>query len=185
MGKRQDNELDAIRLYADGNEIPAIADELGVSENSLRKWKKRAGTEWDDARKAARQSQIANIEDVGSRIRRAREIATQITGNAKDQGELGLLLNQGLQTMVFDLMGQIQTVGLDADDIGPLTKLLNNLSLALGRTEQAASRNQKTALEIRKQAFQDAATEVEKQADTMQIKPETLDFIKKVIYGLA
>lgn len=185
MGKRQELELEAIRLYADGNEIPAIAEQLDVSENSLRKWKGRAGTEWQDARKAARQSQLASMEDVGSRLRRSREIAAQMAGSAKDQGAVGLVLNQGLQTMIYDVMEKIDTVNVDPEEIGKLSKVIGNLTLALGRTEQAGSINLKREREIRKQALEDAAGEVEKQADTMQLKPATLDYIKKVIYGLA
>jgi hypothetical protein len=157
MGKRQEQELDAIRLYADGTEIPAIAVDLQVSENSLRQWKKRAGTEWDDARRAARKGQLASMEDVGSRIRRSREITTQLTGNAKNQGELGLLLNQSLQTMVFDMLGQISTTGIvDMETMAATTDQLKGLSLTLARLEKSASDNLKRDAEIRNQAHENA-----------------------------
>ena len=43
MGKRAEKEQAAIELYAGGMEIPQVSAELGVSENSLREWRKRAG----------------------------------------------------------------------------------------------------------------------------------------------
>jgi len=186
MGKRQELELDAIRLFAEGNEIPAISEQIGVSENSLRQWKKRAGTEWQDARKAARQSQLVSMEDVGSRLRRSREITSQLLGDARSQSEMGMALNQALQTGIYDLMGQIQTIDVeDGAAIDAAIERVNMLTLSLGRLETAAFRNNKTVVEIRKKALEDAAIEVEKQSDTMQLKPETLSYIKKVIYGLA
>lgn len=164
MGKRQELEMAAIRLYADGNEIPAIAVTLDVSENSLRDWKRRAGPEWDDARRAARSAQLADMEDVGARIRRSREIAAQITGSAKDQSAVGMVLNQTVQTMLYDLMSQIDTAAIDPEQLGTMSKLIANLTLALGRTEQAAARNQKTAAEIRKQLLEEVTKKVD--ADT-------------------
>jgi hypothetical protein len=186
MGKRQELELEAIRRYAAGEEIPAISEVIGVSENSLRKWKQRAGTEWQDARKAARQSRLASMEDVGKRIRRSQEITAQLLGDAKSQSGMGLVLNQALQTSIYDLIGQIQTLDVDDEDaINTALDRVNLLTLALGRLETAAFRNNKTVAEIRKQALVDAADAVEKQTDTLQLKPETLDYIKKVIYGLS
>ncbi|NVO00024.1 MAG: DUF3486 family protein [Geobacteraceae bacterium] len=190
MGKRQDHELMAIRLYADGMEIPEISQkskEEGwyVSENTLRKWRDRAGTEWQDARKAARASTLVNMEDVGSRIRRSREIASQIMGDAKDQSALGLVLIQTLQTMLFDLMGQINTVSVDPDELGGLTKMVTNLTLALGRTEQSMSRNQQNAAEIRKQTTEKAAEIAGDTAKQAGVSAETIAIIRRDILRMA
>lgn len=182
MGKRAELEIEAIRLYAEGNEIPAIAAALEVSENSLRKWKARAGTEWADARKAARADRIVAIEDIGSRLRRSREIASQITGSARDQGAVGLVLNQSVQTMLYDLMEKIDTTtAIDPDDMGKMSKLIGNITLALGRTEQAASRNLKTAAEIRKTALNDAAAAVESEAKRQGASAATIDSLRAAI----
>jgi len=189
MGKRQDLELDVIRLYADGNEIPAISAELGVSENSLRQWKKRAGTEWDDARRAARKGKLASMEDVGSRIRRSREITDRLTGNAKNQGEMGLLLNQTLQTMVFDVLGQISTTGIvDPETMAATTDQLKGLSLTLARLEKSASDNLKRDAEIRKQALEQAAKKAEEAVDATtegggKLTAEDFKRILKETYG--
>jgi len=186
MGKRAELEIEAIRLYADGCEIPAISRELGVSENSLRDWKKRAGTEWDDARKAARVDQIAVIEDVGSRLRRSREITAQLMGNAKQQGAMGLILNQTLQTMLYDLMGQIRTVELfDADQMSATIDQLDVLTRSLQRTEQAASVNQKREAEIRQNERERAAEQVDKIAKKGGLSADTVQELRRQILGIA
>lgn len=187
MGKRQDSELEAIRLYAAGKEIPAIAAELGVSENSLRKWKSRAGTEWQDVRRAARQSQLVSIEDVGSRLRRSSEIATKMAGSAKDQGTVGLILNQSLQTMIYDVMEKIDTMNVDPDEIGRVTKMINTLTLAHGRTEQAGSINLKREAEIRKQTLAEAIKAVDEVAATGKkggLSDEAANEIRRKILGI-
>lgn len=192
MGKR-DHELDAIRLYADGMEISDISKlsrDQGwyVSENSLRAWKKRAGTEWDDARAAARKTQLADMEDVGSRIRRSREIASQLMGSSKDQSAVGLVLNQTLQTMLYDLMNQMRTSEINPDEMGNISKLLVNLSLVLGRTEQAASMNLKREQDIRKEerekALQDAAAVVGETARAQGMDDAQAEFWMKKILGV-
>jgi transposase-like protein len=189
MGKRQELELEAIRLFADGNEIPAIAGLIDVSENSLRDWKKRAGTEWQEARAAARKSQLTDMEDVGSRLRRSREIASQIIGSSKDQGAVGMVLNQTLQTMLYDLMNQMDTAVIDPDDMGRMSKLLGNISLVLGRTEQAANINMKREREIRKdereQALQDAAETMSTTAAAAGVTPETIQRIRRDVLLMA
>jgi hypothetical protein len=189
MGKRQELELEAIRRYAEGVEIPQIAIEMGVSENSLRAWRKRAGSEWDDARTTARKSTLVNMEDVGSRLRRSREIATQLTGDTKHQSSMGLILNQTIQTAVFDLLGQLQTVGItDADNMSIAIDQVNTLSLALGRLEQSATNNAKREREIRKdereKALKDAADTLEKVGKKRGLSTATVQQIRSEILGI-
>ncbi len=178
MGKRAELELEAIRLYAEGKEIPAIAETIGVSQNSLRDWKKRAGDEWDDARQVTRQSVIANTEDAGSRVRRSREIASQLMGDARSQSDLGLGLNQALQTGIYDLIGLIQTVDMADDDaINRAMERVNLLTLSLGRLETAAFRNTKNEQEIRKKALEEAAKTATSTARQAGVSEETVDAI--------
>jgi len=188
MGKRQELELEAIRLYADGNEIPAISTLIGVSENSLRDWKRRAHPEWDEARRAARKDKLASMEDVGSRLRRSREIASQLMGSSKDQSAVGMVLNQTLQTMLYDLMDQLDTSAIDPDNMKNMSKLLGNISLALGRTEQAASINLKREKEIRKdereKALQDAGNAIEKAAIQQGMNADQAAFWRQQVLGV-
>lgn len=183
MGKRQELEIQAIRLYADGMEIPAISQELGVSENSLRDWKKRAGNEWDEARRTARKDQIVAIEDVASRLRRSREITARLTGDVKEQGTMGLVLNQTLQTMLYDLLGQVQTV--EIGDMPGTVDMVKNLTLALARTEQAAVLNQKREAEIRKAAIEQAAATAVVEVKKGGLSDEAADQIRRKILGIA
>lgn len=161
MGKRSDLEPAAIRLYAEGKEIPQISAELGVSENSLREWKKRAGSEWDEARAAARRGFVASFEEVGARLRRSREITDRISGDLKSQGDMGAIINGALRTMMYDVLNQITTTDLlDPETMTATIDQMNRLALMLNRAEAAAERNRKTAEEIRKQALEDAAKRV-------------------------
>jgi uncharacterized protein YjcR len=161
MGKRSDLEPLAIRYYAEGMEIPQISVELAVSENSLREWKKRAGKEWDEARANFRKGAVASFEDVGRRVQRAREITTRLTGNATSQGKMGLVLNEAVQTMVFDLIGQMQTTDLlDEEKLTASVEQLQRVANTLQKLEQAANLNLKREQEIRQQALKDAAAQV-------------------------
>jgi len=183
MGKRAELELEAIRLYADGKEIPAISAAIGVSKNSLRAWKKRAGDEWDDARQVTRKSVIANTEDAASRVRRSREIAAQMLGDARSQSDLGLALNQALQSGIYDLIGRIQTIDIDDEEtVSRAIDQVSTMTLSLGRLETAALRNMKNVQEIRKQALQDAADVVGEEARAQGMDEAQAEFwMKKVL----
>jgi uncharacterized protein YjcR len=182
MGKRGEKEQRAIELYAGGMEIPALSGELGVSQNSLRAWRRRAGDEWDDARAAYRKGVL---EDVGSRLTRARVAANQLTGNAKDQGNLSLVLNQALQTMLWDVMGQMQTTDiLDAEAMTASIDQIKGLALTLQRTEAAANLNIKRVAEIRKQAIVDVADVVEKAAVQQGMNADQAAFWRQQVLGV-
>lgn len=184
MGKRSELEPRAISLYAEGMEIPQISAELSVSENSLRAWKSRAGTEWDDARAAFRKGQVASFEDVGRRVQRAREITSRMTGDAKSQGTMGQILNESLQTMLFDVMGQMQTAMLDEEKMDASIDRMKALAQILQRAEQAANLNLKREAEIRKQALADAADAVEKAAVQQGMDTEQAAFWRQQVLGV-
>jgi hypothetical protein len=186
MGKRAEMEQVAIQLYAEGKEIPQISIELGVSENSLRTWKTRAGSEWDEARIVCRKAFLAGMEGVGSRLSRSRDIAARITGDAKDQGKMGLVLNQAVQTMVYDIIGQMQTVDiLDVESMTATIEQMKGVALILHRSEAAASVNLKREADIRKQVLDDVVKKVD--AGTAAGSPMTVDYFKQVLkesYGV-
>lgn len=184
MGKRSEMEDAAIRLYAEGMEIPRISAEIGVSENSLRTWKKRAGTEWNEARVACRKGFVGSMEKVGARLHRADELAGQLTGNAKTQGKLGLSLNQALQTMIYDLFDQIQTTGIDAEQMPATIDQIKALALTLQRTEAAASLNLKREAEIRRNALEQAAKVITTTAKKGGLTDEAANEIRKKILGI-
>lgn len=128
------------------------------------------------------------MEEVGAKLRQSREVAQMYIAHvgAAPQGQTGLLINEMLRSMAFELSLKLQDVDLeDPENMSATIDQVKALALAVQRLEQSATINVKREADIRRTALQDAAKEVEKQADTMQIKPETLDYIKKVIYGLS
>ena len=187
MGKRAGKEQSAIELYAGGTEIPQIAIELSVSENSLRTWKKRAGNEWDEARAACRKGMLASMEDVGSRLRRSREIAAALGGKASLQGsgEMGQVTNELLRTLLWDISAQVQTTALDPEEMKGTIKQLTNLCLGVQRLEAASNLNLKREAEIRKQAFEQAAETVEKTALLEGVSAETILKIRRDVLMMA
>ncbi|MFH1027687.1 MAG: phage protein Gp27 family protein [Pseudomonadota bacterium] len=184
VGKRAELENTAIRMYAEGDDIPQISTAIGVSENSLRKWKQRAGREWEDARAACRKSYIGSFEEVGARLRRSREITSQLTGDLQSQGQMGLILNETIRTMLYDLFGQVQTAGIDAEKMGATIDQLKGLALTLQRTEAAANLNVKREAEIRKQALSDGADAVEKAAIQKGMNAEEAAFWRGQVLGV-
>jgi hypothetical protein len=184
MGKREELESRAIDLYAGGMGIAQISAELEVSENSLRKWKERAGSEWDDARAAFRRGQVASYEEIGARMVRVREIAAKMTGNIQDQSQMGQILNQSVQAMLFDVMGQIQTGIVDPESLPDVIKQINTIAQTLQRTEQAANLNLRREKEIRKLALEDAADAVEQAAVQQGMNTEQAAFWRQQVLGV-
>lgn len=138
--------------------------------------------------KSAVNRYAVKMSEVGEKLRQSREVADMYISKvgAAPQGQMGLLINEILRTLAFDISLKIQNADLkDPETLSSTIDQVKALALATQRLEQSTTINVKRENEIRKAALQDVATEVEKQADTMQIKPETLDYIKKVIYGLA
>lgn len=188
MGKRAEKEQSAIELFAAGKEIPQISIELEVSENSLRSWKKRAGTEWDEARAACRRGMIASMEDVGSRLRRSREIASALGGKAglEGQGQMGQVVNELLRSLLYDLSAQVQTEGLlGGEEMAATIDQLKGLALTMHRLESAANLNLKREAEIRKQALADAADKVEETAQQAGVSAETIQKIRSDVLMMA
>ncbi len=185
MGKRGELEDTAIHLYAEGAEIPKISSELGVSENSLRAWKQRAGQEWDEARAACRKGRVASFEDVGARLHRSRQLGEIYGGDSKSQSKVGLSLNQALQTVVWDLLGKMQTSGeFTPEDFAASIDQVKGLTLSLARLEQSANLNLKREQEIRKQALLDAANNVEKAAVQKGMNSEEAAFWRQLVLGV-
>jgi len=184
MGKRADKEQTAIELYAGGMEIPQISAELGVSENSLRTWKKRAGNEWDEARALCRKAFVSSMEDVGSRLRRSREIAATLGGKAglEGQGQMGQVINELLRSLLYDLTAK---GNLGGEEMSATIEQLKGLALTMHRLEGAANLNLKREAEIRKQAFEQAAETVEKTAQLEGVSAETILKIRRDVLMMA
>lgn len=138
--------------------------------------------------KSAVNRYAVKMAEVGEKLRQSRDVAQMFIAKvgAAPQGQMGLLINEILRTLAFDLSLKVQDANLeDPETLAATIDQVKALALAVQRLEQSATINIKREAEIRKQALEQAATAVEKQAETMQIKPETLAYIKQVIYGLA
>ena len=187
MGKRAEKEQTAIERYAEGKEIPQISVELGVSENSLRHWRKRAGSEWDEARAICRRGMIASMEDVGSRLRRSREIAAALGGQAglEGQGQMGQVVNELLRSLLYDLSAKVQTEGvLGGEEMSATIDQLKGLALTMHRLEGAANLNLKREQEIRTDTLQKAAAQVTSSTKKGGLSDEAADEIRKKILGI-
>lgn len=189
MGKRAEKEQQAIELYAGGMEIPKISVELGVSENSLRAWRRRAGNEWDEARSAVRQGALASMEqDVGKRLRNSRMIAAALGGKASLQGasDMGQAVNELLRSLLWDISAKVQTDGLlDGEEMAATIDQLKGLALTIHRLESAANLNLKRESEIRKQALEQAVETVEKTAQLEGVSAETIQKIRRDVLMMA
>lgn len=125
---------------------------------------------------------------IGDRIRQTREVGEMFIAKvgAAPQGRTGLAINEILRTMACELSEKLLDADLeDPETMSNTIDQVKSLALAVQRLEQSASINVKRDAGIRKQALEDAAKEVDKAGDSMQIPTETLNYIKTVIYGLA
>lgn len=121
---------------------------------------------------------------VGERLRQSREIGEMLISRvgAAPQGQIGLLINEMLRSLSFDLSERL----LDSDLTDPetLTATIDQvkaLALAVQRLEQSASINVKRENEIRKQALEEAAQKVDKSARKAGVSPETIAVIHEAL----
>lgn len=138
--------------------------------------------------KSAVNRYAVKMEDVGAKIRQSREVAEMMIGKlgAAPQGQTGLLINEMLRSMAFDLVLKIQDADIaDPEIMSATIDQVKNLALAIQRLEQSASINVKREGEIRKQALQDAANVVQETAHAQGMSEEQQEFWMKKILGVA
>lgn len=141
--------------------------------------------------KSAVNRYAVKMEEVGAKIRQSREIADMYISKvgAAPQGQTGLLINEMLRTMAFDLTLKIQDADIaDPETLSATIDQVKSLALAAQRLEQAATINIKREGEIKRQALQDAADKALKQVDAAdQSETMTADRFKQIIresYGV-
>ena len=121
------------------------------------------------------------MSEVGEKLRQSRDVADMFISKvgAAPQGQMGLLINEILRTLAFDLTLKIQDADLsDPETLASTIDQVKALALATQRLEQSASINVKREREIRKDALTKAATAVEKTLKT--IKGATDDQIEQI-----
>lgn len=156
--------------------------ELGLPERVTKSSVGRAALRW---------------KKVGERIQRQREMGEMFIAKvgAAPQGQSGLMINEMLRTVAFELSERI--LDLDQDDnekLPGIIKQVKELALAMQRLEAAATLNVKRESEIRKQArdetLQEAATAIKEATskapvgENFTFDPKTIDYVTTVLYGL-
>lgn len=126
------------------------------------------------------------MEEVGARLRQSREVAEMWIGKLGNspQGETGKLLNEIIRTLAFETTMQ----AAESDEpVSPA--MLKDLALAVQRLESAANMNQdrdkKIGDEARKQAFEEAANNIEETATAQGMdKDQAYFWRQEVMRGL-
>lgn len=128
------------------------------------------------------------MEEVGAKLRQSREVAEVFISKvgAAPQGQVGLLINEMLRSMAFDLSLKLQDADLeDPEKMSATIDQVKALALAVQRLEQGASINVKRETEIRKQAAEAAADVADKTLAGQGMSRDTIDAIKREILGIA
>lgn len=123
----------------------------------------------------------SRMEEVGAKIRQAREVAEVWTAKLGDQptSEVGKLLQEVVRTMAFETGMAMSESG---DPVEP--KALSQLALAIQRVEQAAMASHKREKEIRTAFAEEAANAMEEVAKSQGLTREGVKAIKQQILGI-
>lgn len=141
--------------------------------------------------KSAVNRYAVRMEEVGAKLRQSREVAQMYISHvgAAPQGQTGLLINEMLRSMAFELSLKLQDNELDDKETMSATiSQIKNLALTMQRLEQSATINVKREGEIKKAALQEAADKAFKQVDAVSGEGiMTADKFKQIIrdsYGV-
>lgn len=138
--------------------------------------------------KSAVNRYAVRMEEVGAKLRQSRETAQMYIAQvgAAPQGQTGLLINEMLRSMAFELSLKMQDADVeDPESMSATISQLKNLALTMQRLEQSATINVKREGDIRKQALDDVAKAVDRVAGGG--KAMTADDFKQIIkdsYGV-
>lgn len=173
-GWLQDPRLSQIEVTARTNEL---LTELGLPERVTKSSVNRAALRW---------------EKVDSRIRQQREVSEMFIAKvgAAPQGQSGLMINEILRTLAYDLTEKLIDIDLENEEtnLPAVIDQVKALALTMQRLESAATNNVKREAEIRKQerdkALQDAANVIGKEASAQGMDEAQADFWMKKILGV-
>lgn len=121
------------------------------------------------------------MEEVGAKIRQAREVAEVWTAKLGDAptSEVGKLLQEVVRTMAFETG---MAMSESEEPVPP--KALSQLALAIQRVEQAAMASHKREKEIRQAFAEEAANAAEEVAKSQGLTREGVKAIKAQILGI-
>lgn len=139
----------------------------------------------DRVSKSAVNRYAVKMSEVGEKLRQSRDVADMFISKvgAAPQGQMGLLINEILRTLAFDISLKIQDADLkDPETLASTIDQVKALALATQRLEQSATINIKRAAEIRKQALEDAANVIGDEARAQGMDEEQAElWMKKVL----
>lgn len=129
------------------------------------------------------------MEEVGAKLRQAREVAEMWIGKlgAVPQGQVGQLVNELLRTLAFELSLKMQEGEMKVDEAPAVAKIIRDMAVGMEKLERAASENLKREEDIRKQERERLAAELaelEKAEGGKGMHKETLRKVR-ALYGLA
>ncbi|EGJ49037.1 DUF3486 family protein [Desulfocurvibacter africanus] len=126
------------------------------------------------------------MEEVGAKLRQAREVAQMWIGKlgAAPQGQVGQLVNELLRTLAFDLSMTLQEGVLNADHAPEIAKMLKDMAIAMEKLEKAASENLKREEDIRRQERERVAQIVEETGKAQGLGEEQVSFWKEKFLGV-
>jgi hypothetical protein len=142
----------------------------------------------DRVSKSAVNRYAMRMEEVGAKLRQSREVAQMYISQvgAAPQGQTGLLINEMLRSMAFELSLKLQDADVeDPEAMSATISQIKNLSLTMQRLEQSATINVKRESEIRKQAVEAAAATAEKTATAAGVSAETIQRIRRDVLMMA
>jgi hypothetical protein len=141
--------------------------------------------------KSAVNRYAVRMEEVGAKLRQSRETAAMYIAQvgAAPQGQTGLLINEMLRSMAFELSLKMQEADAeDPESMSATISQLKNLALTMQRLEQSATINVKRENEIKKaareQALQDAAKTAVSEVKKNGLSDEAADQIRRKILGI-
>ena len=128
------------------------------------------------------------MEEVGQKLRQSREVAQMYISQvgAAPQGQTGLLINEMLRSMAFEVSLKMQDLDAgDPESMSATISCLKNLSLTMQRLEQSATINVKRESEIKRQAVEQAADKAADVAKAEGVSAETIQRIRRDVLMMA
>lgn len=127
------------------------------------------------------------MDKIGTRLKESREMAQMWIAKlgAAPQGQVGLLVNEILRTLSFDMALVLQEGKLDGDNAPAVVDMLKGLALTMMRLEKASSENVKREEEIRRQALAEAAEKAGDAAKQAGVSEATIRIIRRDVLRMA
>lgn len=122
------------------------------------------------------------MEEVGSRIRQAREVSQQwvATLGTEANGSVSSILVEMIRTLAYET-----TINSLHSGILMEPKLIKELAVGVERLEKAASENQKRTADIRKQVLEEQRAKLVALGKTGEVDPVVLEKVILAAYGIS